>query len=52
MIPENAVAETIERLRNENIGMTSQINKNNELIEQLEPLGQWSELVEEESKTL
>jgi hypothetical protein len=48
MIPENAVAETIQRLRNENLGMTAHINKNLELIEQLEPLAEWSEPVEQE----
>lgn len=52
MIPENAVAETIERLRNENLGMTAQIDKNNELIEQLEPLAEWSEPVEQEPASL
>jgi hypothetical protein len=52
MIPENVMAETIERLRNENLGLSTQIEKNNELIDQLEPLAEWSEPVEQEPPIL
>jgi hypothetical protein len=43
MIPANSTAETIRNLRNENVSLSQQIQKNADLIEQLEPLAEWSE---------
>jgi hypothetical protein len=43
MIPANAVAETILKLQKDNESISAQIQKNTELIEQLEPLAEWGE---------
>jgi hypothetical protein len=51
MIPANLMAETIANLRNENVSLSQQIQKNADLIEQLEPLAEWSEPEESPSLT-
>jgi hypothetical protein len=43
MKPANLVAETIERLRLENESLATTIQSNADLIEQLEPLAEWTE---------
>jgi hypothetical protein len=43
MIPSNSIAETITRMRQDNVFYAEQIQKNADLIEQLEPLAEWSE---------
>jgi hypothetical protein len=43
MIPANTIAETVQRLKGENVYFLSQIEKNSELIEKLEPLAEWTE---------
>jgi hypothetical protein len=49
MIPGNSVAETILRIRQDSEAYSVQIEKNNELIEQLGPLAVWLEETEEDS---
>lgn len=51
LIPTNAPAETIVKMQQENFGYQSQIEslskfleKNNRLIEELEPLATWQEV--------
>jgi hypothetical protein len=48
MKPANSVAETIVRIRDDNSFYSQQIQKNADLIEQLEPLAEWAEEVVEE----
>jgi hypothetical protein len=48
MKPLNPIAETIVRLREDNRFYAEQIQKNADLIEQLEPLAEWTEEVVEE----
>ena len=43
MIPKNKVAETITGLRQDSNFYAEQIKKNADLIEQLEPLAEWTE---------
>jgi hypothetical protein len=43
MIPANSVAETIVALRADSGFYQAQIDKNADLIEQLEPLAEWTE---------
>jgi hypothetical protein len=43
MIPANSVAETIAALRVDSKFYQEQIDKNNDLIAQLEPLAKWEE---------
>ena len=43
MIPANSVAETIASLRVDSEFYQTQIDKNAELITQLEPLAEWTE---------
>jgi hypothetical protein len=43
MKPINAVAEMILKVRQETQFYTEQIVKNQELLEQLEPLAEWAE---------
>jgi hypothetical protein len=43
MIPANAMAETVAKLQQDNESMSAQIQKNNEVIEQLSPLAEWTE---------
>jgi hypothetical protein len=43
MKPANSVAETIAALRVDSEFYQAQIDKNSELIEQLEPLAEWTE---------
>ena len=43
MIPANTIAETIVRVRQDNAFYAEQIEKNTDLIEQLEPLAEWKE---------
>jgi hypothetical protein len=43
MIPSNSVAETIIKLGSDNEFYLNQVSKNLELIEQLEPLAEWTE---------
>jgi hypothetical protein len=43
MIPANAMAETVAKLQHDNESMSAQIQKNNEVIEQLSPLAEWTE---------
>lgn len=45
MIPINSIAETVIKLRSDNEFYLNQVAKNLELIEQLEPLAEWSEPV-------
>jgi hypothetical protein len=47
MKPLNPIAETIVRLREDNHFYAEQIQKNADLIEQLETLAEWGELEEE-----
>jgi hypothetical protein len=47
MKPLNPIAETIVRLREDNRFYAEQIQKNADLIEQLETLAEWGELEEE-----
>jgi hypothetical protein len=43
MKPANTIAETIVRVRQDNIFYAEQIQKNADLIEQLEPIAEWTE---------
>jgi hypothetical protein len=43
MKPANTIAETVAQLREDNLAMGKQIQKNSELIEQLDPLAEWVE---------
>jgi hypothetical protein len=43
MKPANTIAENIVRMRQDNVFYAEQIQKNADLIEQLEPLAEWSE---------
>jgi hypothetical protein len=43
MLPANTIAETVLKLQQDNSSMTSQIEKNTELINQLSPLAEWTE---------
>jgi hypothetical protein len=43
MKPLNAIAEMIVKIRQETQFYTEQIVKNQELLEQLEPLSEWTE---------
>jgi hypothetical protein len=43
MKPANTVAETVAQLREDNLAMAKQIEKNSKLIEQLNPLAEWTE---------
>jgi hypothetical protein len=43
MIPANSIAETIVALREDSGFYQAQIDKNAELITQLEPLAEWTE---------
>jgi hypothetical protein len=43
MIPANSIAETIAALREDSGFYQAQIDKNAELITQLEPLAEWTE---------
>jgi hypothetical protein len=52
MIPANSIAETIARLRYDNTFYLEQAAKNEELIEQLEPLAEWAEEPEVAPDTL
>jgi hypothetical protein len=47
-IPVNAIAETIYGLEQDNLSYKSLIEKNKELIKQLEPLAEWEELPKEQ----
>ena len=43
MIPANAAAETVVRLQKENESISSQIQKNTQIIEELSFLAEWAE---------
>lgn len=43
MKPGNSIAETIVNLRLDSDSYQDQIDKNSQLIEQLEPLAEWTE---------
>jgi hypothetical protein len=47
MIPANAMAETVAKLQQDNESMFLQIQKNNEVIEQLYSLTEWTEDLEQ-----
>jgi hypothetical protein len=51
MKPSNSIAETIVRVRQDNVFYAEQIQKNADLIEQLEPLAEWSELEKVEPRS-
>jgi hypothetical protein len=46
MIPVNAIAQNIVQLQSDNEFYLSQVAKNNEMIEQLQPLAEWSDSAE------
>jgi hypothetical protein len=48
MKPANSIAETVKSLRIDNGFYQEQIDKNLELISQLEPLAEWTEETEPE----
>ena len=50
MKPANSIAETIVRIRDDNSFYAEQIQKNADLIEQLESLAEWSEEIAEVSQ--
>lgn len=43
MKPANSIAETIIRIRQDSACYAEQIQKNADLVEQLEPLAEWTE---------
>jgi hypothetical protein len=49
MKPANEIAETIVRLQNDSDFYLEQVEKNEALIRQLEPLAEWTEDDEEDS---
>jgi hypothetical protein len=48
MKPVNSIAEMIVKLQQESFFYAEQINKNTELIQQLEPLAEWVEVQQPE----
>jgi hypothetical protein len=52
MKPANSIAETIVRIRQDSACYAEQIQKNANLIEQLEPLAEWAEETESNSANL
>jgi hypothetical protein len=51
MLPANSIAETIARLNQDSAFYTEQIQKNTDLIAQLEPLAEWIEAPAQEAET-